>query len=82
MAKKPKPKPKPKPKAAKRSYRSKRKAWIVNFEGELKSIMREAAKVGVERAMHELQQMRREQQSSIVIPETSALPPQGKIQLR
>lgn len=42
----------------------------------------EAAKVGVERAMHELQQMRREQQSSIVIPETSALPPQGKIQLR
>lgn len=42
----------------------------------------EAAKVGVERAMHELQQMRREAQSSIVIPETGALPPQGKIQLR
>lgn len=42
----------------------------------------EAAKVGVERAMRELQQMRREAQSSIVIPETGALPPQGKIQLR
>ena len=42
----------------------------------------EAAKVGVERAMRELQQMRRESQSSIVIPETGALPPQGKIQLR
>ena len=41
----------------------------------------EAAKVGVERAMNELQQMRREAQSSIVIPETGALP-QGKIQLR
>ena len=41
-----------------------------------------AAKIGVERAMQELQQMRREQQSSIVIPETGALPPQGKIQLR
>ncbi len=40
-----------------------------------------AAKTGVERAMQELQQLRREQQSSIVIPETSALP-QGKIQLR
>jgi len=26
--------------------------------------------------------MRREAQSSIVIPETGALPPQGKIQLR
>lgn len=42
----------------------------------------EAAKAGVERAMRELQQMRREAQSSIVIPETGALPPQGKIQLR
>lgn len=42
----------------------------------------EASKVGVERAMQELQQMRREAQSSIVIPETGALPPQGKIQLR
>jgi hypothetical protein len=42
----------------------------------------EAAKVGVDRAMRELQQMRREAQSSIVIPETGALPPQGKIQLR
>ena len=41
----------------------------------------EAAKVGVDRAMRELQQMRREQQSSIVIPETGAMP-QGKIQLR
>jgi hypothetical protein len=42
----------------------------------------EAAKAGVERAMRELQQMRREAQSSIVIPESGALPPQGKIQLR
>jgi hypothetical protein len=42
----------------------------------------EAAMVGFERAMQELQQMRREAQSSIVIPETGALPPQGKIQLR
>jgi hypothetical protein len=42
----------------------------------------EAAKVGVERAMRELQQMRREAQSSIVIPDAGALPPQGKIQLR
>ena len=42
----------------------------------------EAAKVGVERAMRELQQLRREAQSSIVIPETGAMPPQGKIQLR
>jgi hypothetical protein len=31
--------------------------------------------------MQELQQMRREAQSSIVIPETGAMP-QGKIQLR
>ncbi|MEP7062084.1 MAG: hypothetical protein ABI881_06780 [Betaproteobacteria bacterium] len=42
----------------------------------------DAAKVGVERAMHELQQMRREQQSSIVIPEAGGMPPAGKIQLR
>ncbi len=42
----------------------------------------EAAKVGVERAMRELQQMRREQQSSIVIPDSGAMPPPGKIQLR
>jgi hypothetical protein len=42
----------------------------------------EAAKVGVERAMRDLQQMRREAQSSIVIPETGAMPPPGKIQLR
>ena len=41
----------PKPKAAKRSYRSKRKAWIIQFEGELKSIMREAAKVGAAEAI-------------------------------
>lgn len=41
----------------------------------------DAAKVGVDRAMRELQQMRREQQSSIVIPDAGAMP-QGKIQLR
>ncbi len=43
----------------------------------------EAAKAGVDRAMRELQQMRRESQSQIVIPETGSLPPPGgKIQLR
>jgi len=45
----------------------------------------EAAKVGVERAMRELQEMRRQSQSSIVIPETGAIPPVtggGKIHLR
>lgn len=44
----------------------------------------DAAQVGVERAMRELQQMRRESQSSIVIPDGGALPPggPGKIQLR
>ena len=43
----------------------------------------EAAQEGVERAMREIQQMRREAQSSIVIPESGALPPAGgKIQLR
>ncbi|MBS0322047.1 MAG: hypothetical protein JSR18_16005 [Proteobacteria bacterium] len=42
-----------------------------------------AAQEGVERTMKELQQLRRESQSSIVIPESSALPPAGgKIQLR
>ena len=40
-----------KPKAAKRSYRSKRKAWITHFEGELKSIMRQAAKAGAAEAI-------------------------------
>jgi hypothetical protein len=61
----------------------------ITFEIEATSLAQavegygEAAKVGVERAMRELQQMRREAQSSIVIPETGALPPQGgKIQLR
>jgi hypothetical protein len=42
----------------------------------------EAAQEGVERAMREIQQMRREAQSSIVIPDSGALPPAGKIQLR
>lgn len=41
-----------------------------------------ASKTGVEHAMQELQQMRRESQSSIVIPESGGLPPPGKIQLR
>jgi hypothetical protein len=43
-----------------------------------------AAKVGIERAMRELQEMRRQAQSSIVIPESGAIPPVGggKIQLR
>ena len=34
-----------------KTYRSKRKAWITHFEGELKSIMREAAKVGAAEAI-------------------------------
>jgi hypothetical protein len=45
----------------------------------------EAAKVGIERAMRELQEMRRQSQSSIVIPESGAIPPVGgggKIHLR
>jgi hypothetical protein len=46
----------------------------------------DAARVGVERAMHELQEMRRQASSSIVIPPSGALPPGGlsgggKIQL-
>ena len=46
----------------------------------------EAAKDGVAHAMHEIQQMRRQQSSSLVIPQTGALPPGGpygggKIQL-
>jgi hypothetical protein len=45
-----------------------------------------AAKVGVDRAMRELQEMRRQSSSSIVIPQGGALPPAGamgggKIQL-
>ena len=45
----------------------------------------EAAKVGIERAMRELQEMRRQSQSSIVIPDAGAIPPVaggGKIHLR
>ncbi len=46
----------------------------------------EATKSGVERAMRELQEMRRQASSSLVIPQTGALPPGGlggggKIQL-
>jgi len=47
----PKPKQPRKPKADKRSYRSKRKAWIAHFEGDLKSIMRQAAKAGAAEAI-------------------------------
>ena len=42
----------------------------------------DAAQEGVDRAMREIQQMRRESQSSIVIPDSGAMPPPGKIQLR
>jgi len=45
----------------------------------------DGAKVGIERAMRELQEMRRQSQSSIVIPESGAMPPAGgggKIHLR
>jgi len=37
----------------------------------------EAAKEGVAHAMHEIQEMRRQQSSSLVIPQTGALPPGG-----
>lgn len=37
----------------------------------------DAAKVGVERAMRELQEMRRQSSSSILIPQSGALPPAG-----
>ncbi|MEP7180710.1 MAG: hypothetical protein ABI886_00815 [Betaproteobacteria bacterium] len=37
----------------------------------------DAAKVGVERAMRELQEMRRQASSSIVIPPSGAMPPIG-----
>ena len=39
----------------------------------------EAAKTGVERAMHELMEMRRQASSSIVIPQSGALPPVGPL---
>ena len=50
----------------------------------------ESAKVGIERTMRELQEMRRQQASSIVIPDAGAasalagqggMPPRGKIQI-
>ena len=52
--------------------------------GEAVANYGEAAKVGIERAMRELQEMRRQSQSSIVIPEAGAIPPVGggKIHLR
>jgi len=37
----------------------------------------DAAKTGVERAMRELQELRRQASSSIVIPQTGSLPPVG-----
>ncbi len=37
----------------------------------------DAAKTGVERAMHELQELRRQASSSIVIPQAGSLPPVG-----
>ena len=39
----------------------------------------EATRVGVERAMRELQDLRRQASSSIVIPQTGALPPGGPL---
>ncbi len=38
-----------------------------------------AAKAGIERAMHELTEMRRQASSSIVIPQGGALPPGGPL---
>ena len=38
-----------------------------------------AAKAGIERAMHELAEMRRQASSSIVIPQGGALPPGGPL---
>jgi len=64
----------------------------ISFEIEAKDLAEavenyaEATKSGVERAMRELQEMRRQASSSIVIPQGGALPPGGlggggKIQL-
>ena len=39
----------------------------------------DAAKTGVERAMRELMEMRRQASSSIVIPQSGALPPAGAL---
>jgi hypothetical protein len=39
----------------------------------------QAAKTGIERAMRELMEMRRQASSSIVIPQSGALPPAGAI---
>ena len=65
----------------------------INFDIEAKDLAEavenygEATKAGVERAMRELQEMRRQASSSLVIPQTGAglppggLPGGGKIQL-
>ena len=39
----------------------------------------DAAKTGIERAMRELMELRRQASSSIVIPQTGALPPTGAL---
>jgi hypothetical protein len=39
----------------------------------------EAAKAGIEQAMHELMELRRQASSSIVIPPSGALPPTGPV---
>jgi hypothetical protein len=55
----------------------------INFDIDAKSLAEavanyaEATKSGVERAMRELQEMRRQASSSLVIPQTGALPPGG-----
>ena len=57
----------------------------ISFDIEAKSLTdavanyAEAAKVGIERAMRELMELRRQASSSIVIPQGGALPPAGAL---
>ncbi len=57
----------------------------ISFDIEAKSLAEavanyaEAAKAGIERAMRELMELRRQASSSIVIPQGGALPPAGAL---
>jgi hypothetical protein len=57
----------------------------ISFDVEAKSLAEavanyaEAAKAGIERAMRELTELRRQASSSIVIPQSGALPPAGAL---
>jgi hypothetical protein len=57
----------------------------ISFDIEAKSLAEavdkyaDAAKTGIERAMRELMELRRQASSSIVIPQSGALPPTGTL---